>query len=669
MPSFPDDEKDDSVERHRFNALLRHLARGGANTFDSNFGRERVSWRRGKTHDELYITVSANTTTLEFMAQELKMKVRVRDSRGGGWEPFTQTSKREGKFRHPQCRCDDDDANCDCCKNSDAQGHCHCCILTPAQQSVLVRRKLQNVCDSWVREITDGAVLAKGLHHALEEEWIEKIFPMHTLHHDNDFYNGRTSFLKRYCTGGAMISTPFNWTHAHNRFTSYFFDYFGSKVSMYFGFLHFLTTWLVWLAIPGAVLALWQWGDASSDNRFVPFFCLIVAFWAALNHKYWVRKQSAYSFHWNTLDFEEREEELESFTRKAKKTERNEEDENEADTAALAALGDRAIGFYEQVSGEIFVDLEEFGAAEIAKDPSIEPFLPKTHRFAKGKCPNGFFCCVSGDEEAREEANTACWRRFQQIISGSAILTLMFCVIIITISLLIFRLVVQEVNQTFGGIVAGFVNAITIIILDWVYQKVAVKLNDWEQHRTATRYEDKLIAKIIPFTFVNSYCSLFWIAFVKGNNSELFGHTDECEGSCMGELSSQLTSLMFSRMVIGNFTETGLPWIKNKLVTWWNVRKKRGELADEHPDWSNAQLQTEIERIGLRQSRISRVEREAYLPTYSQINNVSGVFGDMLELAVNVGYVLLFAPAVCYVIVAVFFYCLFILFVLLLIWF
>lgn len=111
---------------------------------------------------------------------------------------------------------------------------------------------------------------------------------------------------------------------------------------------------------------------------------------------------------------------------------------------------------------------------------------------------------------------------------------------------------------------------------------LAVKLNSFEQHRTATQYEDRLIAKqvraersdspatvVLPtcvrivlrfpvaafyrsplssfvpshslvlvaqffFQFINSYFSLFYIAYFKGgrvftNTPQLFGKDDRCK--------------------------------------------------------------------------------------------------------------------------------------------
>ena len=47
-----------------------------------------------------------------------------------------------------------------------------------------------------------------------------------------------------------------------------------------------------------------------------------------------------------------------------------------------------------------------------------------------------------------------------------------------------------------------------------MYQFIAVKMTDRENHRTATAYEDALIVKLFLFQFVNHYSSFYYLAFV-----------------------------------------------------------------------------------------------------------------------------------------------------------
>ncbi len=62
--------------------------------------------------------------------------------------------------------------------------------------------------------------------------------------------------------------------------------------------------------------------------------------------------------------------------------------------------------------------------------------------------------------------------------------------------------------------------------------------------RSDTDYDDALIGKLFCFSFVNSYASLFFIAFIKHNLGEV------CNGPCMAELALQLT-IIFGETTCG----------------------------------------------------------------------------------------------------------------------
>ena len=71
-------------------------------------------------------------------------------------------------------------------------------------------------------------------------------------------------------------------------------------------------------------------------------------------------------------------------------------------------------------------------------------------------------------------------RNIKEFLGYFPITTLIVSVVIATISILTFRLFLQKSSVSLlGGLVGGIANAITIVILNKVYRKVATKLNDW----------------------------------------------------------------------------------------------------------------------------------------------------------------------------------------------
>lgn len=161
-----------------------------------------------------------------------------------------------------------------------------------------------------------------------------------------------------------------------------------------------------------------------------------------------------------------------------------------------------------------------------------------------------------------------------------------------------------------SGALASVCNAIQIQVMNALYGSLAVKLNDYENHRTDTEYEDHLIAKTFLFQFVNSYASCFYIAFIKN-----IIPNEECRPNCMAELSTTLGIIFVLRLTYGNFTEIVLPWLRRK------VKARPGR------------------ECKLRSA--SMVEEQYYLSVYDNM----GTFGEYSEMVIQFGYATLFVVA------------------------
>lgn len=88
--------------------------------------------------------------------------------------------------------------------------------------------------------------------------------------------------------------------------------------------------------------------------------------------------------------------------------------------------------------------------------------------------------------------------------------------------------------------------ALTISAFDEGYTKVAVWLNDMENYRVEETYQNHLIIKLAVFRFVNSFLSLFYIAFYLQD---------------MERLKEQLAALLLTRQVVGNIKESCIPYL------------------------------------------------------------------------------------------------------------
>jgi hypothetical protein len=164
-----------------------------------------------------------------------------------------------------------------------------------------------------------------------------------------------------------------------------------------------------------------------------------------------------------------------------------------------------------------------------------------------------------------------------------------------------------------GNIITAIINAIQINILNVIYGKVAFKLTEFENHRTETQYENSLIAKTFLFKFINSYNSMFYVAFLKKfEDGEL-----KCKPDCLSELRIQLATIFITQLIIGNFVELFLPWLKTRMAAKANMAVDiNGKVAEK-----------------------SQPEQEYELEPYE------GTFADFDEMVIQFGYVTLFVVA------------------------
>lgn len=164
----------------------------------------------------------------------------------------------------------------------------------------------------------------------------------------------------------------------------------------------------------------------------------------------------------------------------------------------------------------------------------------------------------------------------------TSVVTLLFMVLVVMASVtavIIYRVLVTvdycssaspELCLITTTVVPSILNAFSIFVLGRFYDFLAVKLTDWENHRTQTKYDDSLIIKLFAFQFVNNYSSCFYIAFFRGRFDEdgIVGHgseyRDRCEGTCMSQLSFQVLILMISKPLPKLCTDAILPFLKKK---------------------------------------------------------------------------------------------------------
>jgi hypothetical protein len=352
--------------------------------------------------------------------------------------------------------------------------------------------------------------------------------------------------------------------------------YFGEEISFYFAWLAFYTKWLAYAAIFGIITSIFGWSlRARGENYWSnAVYSVFIGVWATLFLEFWKRERNVRAFRWNMLDYEQEEGHRPGF------------------------IGDEQIGAW---SKGVFIPLrrdEVYG---------ISP--PKTVR--------NFPIQVT---------------RTRMTVGISLIITMCVVVGIATFAVLTFRILVeQSAYESYASVVGGVANAVVIMIMNKVYRYVAVKLNDWENHRTQSNYTDNLLFKIFLFQFVNSYTSLYYIAFFK-RNAHLWGESkfaDSCGDvnddtpsnkytvGCPNQLYIQLLIILGINIAVGQAQEVLIPFVMAKLKLYWLERQSHRAETD-----------------------IPKYEREY------ELNQFEGLIDEYAEMVIQYGYLTLFASSV-----------------------
>ncbi|XP_016840084.1 anoctamin-8 isoform X4 [Nasonia vitripennis] len=201
--------------------------------------------------------------------------------------------------------------------------------------------------------------------------------------------------------------------------------------------------------------------------------------------------------------------------------------------------------------------------------------------------------------------------------------------------------------------------AVVIALMDEAYFKVAVWLNDMENYRLDTEYENHLIYKVALFQFVNSFLSLFYIAFYIQDQERL---------------KEQLAALLIARQVIGNLKESAVPYLIEQLrlarlsfelfgaLSPSEARSPPGEVPSEEKEAAETNNEEDKEHKAKQPRNVSQAELESSLyrvghPTNSLLSDVAfkrkkcsnlqydGAFSEHLEMLSQLGYVCLFSSA------------------------
>uniref|UniRef100_A0A671UHQ3 Anoctamin n=1 Tax=Sparus aurata TaxID=8175 RepID=A0A671UHQ3_SPAAU len=333
--------------------------------------------------------------------------------------------------------------------------------------------------------------------------------------------------------------------------------YYGEKIGIYFAWLGFYTEMLLFAAIVGTICFVYgfltyddnewskeicsaeiggkivmcplcdkkcgywklnstcnsSWQSHLFDNVGTVFFAIFMGIWVTLFLEFWKRRQARLEYEWDLVDFEEEQQQL-------------------------------------QLRPEYETKCTNRKLNRITQE--MEPYLPITSKFVFHVVTvvsvlkiSLIIACIIGVIAYR----LAVYAAFASIMKDNPTTHLQVVGPLIT-------------PQLATSVTASCINFVIIMILNLMYERVAVWITDMEIPKTHLEYENKLTVKMFLFQFVNYYSSCFYVAFFKGkfvgypgDYVYMFGkwsklRNEECDpGGCLIELTTQLVIVMTGKQV------------------------------------------------------------------------------------------------------------------------
>ena len=189
------------------------------------------------------------------------------------------------------------------------------------------------------------------------------------------------------------------------------------------------------------------------------------------------------------------------------------------------------------------------------------------------------------------------------------------------------------------------INLTVILILQYIYEYLAIWLTNAELHRTDKTYEASLTIKMFLFQFVNYYASIFYIALIKPliiyKPSYLDRHLkalrfEECDVSgCVWELSIQLIIIMVGKQLVSNIWE----FYFSKL---WNMCRKRIQFRHTVRQINERNAKMKILHDQHRRSLFVNLRRSYEEDFLLQPFQLTTLFYEYLEIILQFGFITFF---------------------------
>jgi hypothetical protein len=435
-------------------------------------------------------------------------------------------------------------------------------------------------------------------------------------------------------------------------------NYFGGEIAIYFMFMGHLVSYLGYATFFGIVFTLIIYRDIVMDpeafdrgeitlTSIRPTFEVSLAYtfilisWGFLMMEYWKRTQAMWAHKWNLSALVNEQKDRPPWVRQYR-----------------SAFGHN-------------MDVDSNLASVLDAKTSVP-----TQTARRGKDEDALAGDPVDDEDDVKEVMTGP-ARVRQLTMAIQIISMVIVVILVAGTIVI-RIILQVYVQatmtkdTPAGLpkynlilnLTGALNGVIIVAAGAIYKKTAEVLTNWENWRTEEQAEAALISKRFTFEFVNSYISMFFIAFVKpfigtgltelmfpNGYAEVTGYKryyieeSHCmESNCMYELAIQLMSILFiksmGKKIVKALTDPIMSLVGILMsIIKFSIRIICPCMKREAKDASGrAKLSKKNKFIELESDK-------AWYIIEDKRKDYEGALDNYTEMAIVYGYIVLFASA------------------------
>ena len=204
------------------------------------------------------------------------------------------------------------------------------------------------------------------------------------------------------------------------------------------------------------------------------------------------------------------------------------------------------------------------------------------------------------------------------------------CVAVVCLRIFLTEVQKDPVLHDWAGVLCGMVNSMQIVIMTKVWNKFAFILNDKENWKTDTEWEDALTLKTFLFSFVNNYSGCFYIVLLQSNvaiSRDWLGSKDasdfvrgQCgqpDGGCLRVLGVNLIVIFTSKLIVGNVFE--IYTIVKANLHCCGKRSPSGEVMKKYGAEEEDKSARDQELNDVAESDLHPMERDHMLPKCESI--------------------------------------------------